>query len=139
MKSEVTKSIDEYIGRFPKDVQEILQKVRSTIQKEAPNASEKISYAMPTFELNGNLVHFAAYANHIGFYALPSGNLAFQKEISKYKNGKGSIQFPLKEPIPYDLIKKIVKFRVNENLEKYKKKNQKKKTTNLKKPISKTL
>ncbi|TGL15277.1 iron chaperone [Leptospira meyeri] len=126
MKSEVTKSIDEYIGRFPKDVQEILQKVRSTIQKEAPNASEKISYAMPTFVLNGNLVHFAAYANHIGFYALPSGNLAFQKEISKYKNGKGSIQFPLKEPIPYDLIKKIVKFRVNENLEKYKKKNQKK-------------
>ncbi|MCW7488263.1 iron chaperone [Leptospira meyeri] len=139
MKSEVTKSIDEYIGRFPKDVQEILQKVRSTIQKEAPNASEKISYAMPTFVLNGNLVHFAAYANHIGFYALPSGNLAFQKEISKYKNGKGSIQFPLNEPIPYDLIKKIVKFRVNENLEKYKKKNQKKKTTNLKKPISKTL
>ncbi|PJZ81450.1 iron chaperone [Leptospira meyeri] len=137
MKSEVTKSIDEYIGRFPKDVQEILQKVRSTIQKEAPNASEKISYAMPTFVLNGNLVHFAAYANHIGFYALPSGNLAFQKEISKYKNGKGSIQFPLNEPIPYDLIKKIVKFRVNENLEKYKKKNQKKKITNLKKPISK--
>lgn len=137
MKSEVAKSIDEYIGRFPKDVQDILQKVRSIIQKEAPEASEAISYAMPTFVQNGNLVHFAAYAKHIGFYALPSGNLAFQKEISKYKNGKGSIQFPLDEPIPYTLIKKIVKFRVNENLEKQKKKTQKKKTTNLKKPILK--
>ncbi|PJZ84370.1 iron chaperone [Leptospira harrisiae] len=137
MKSAIPKSIDEYIEKFPKDVQQILQKVRNTIQKEAPEATEAISYAMPTFVQNGNLVHFAAYAKHIGFYALPSGNIAFQKEISKYKNGKGSIQFPLDEPIPYALIKKIVKFRVNENGQKIKKKVQKKKTTKLKKPISK--
>lgn len=137
MKSKIPKSIDEYIENFPKDVQTILQKVRSTIQKEAPEAIEKISYAMPTFALNGNLVHFAAYAKHIGFYALPSGNLAFQKEISKYKFGKGSIQFPLDEPIPYVLIKKIVKFRVSENLQKAKKKTQKKKSTQPKKTISK--
>ncbi|MCW7468854.1 iron chaperone [Leptospira kanakyensis] len=138
MKStKIPKSIDEYIENFPKDVQIILQKIRSTIQKEAPEAKEIISYAMPTFALNGNLVHFAAYAKHIGFYALPSGNIAFQKEISKYKFGKGSIQFPLSEPIPYVLIKKIVKFRVAENLEKTKKKTQKKKTTHPKKTISK--
>ncbi|MBM9546161.1 DUF1801 domain-containing protein [Leptospira sp. 201903074] len=128
MKSKIPKSIDEYIENFPKEVQQILQKIRITIQKEVPEATEAISYAMPTFVLNKNLVHFAAYAKHIGFYALPSGNLAFQKEISKYKFGKGSIQFPLNEPIPYDLIKKIVKFRVTENLEKTKKKVQKKKS-----------
>lgn len=137
MKSKIPKSIDEYIENFPKDVQTILQKIRSTIQKEVPEATERISYAMPTFALNGNLVHFAAYAKHIGFYALPSGNLAFQKEISKYKFGKGSIQFPLDEPIPYVLIKKIVKFRVSENLQKAKKKTQKKKSTQPKKTISK--
>lgn len=135
MKSKIAKSIDEYIDNYPKEVQQILQKIRSTIQKEVPEATEAISYAMPTFVLNGNLVHFAAYAKHIGFYALPSGNLAFQKEISKYKFGKGSIQFPLNEPIPYDLIKKIVKFRVNENLKKPKKKITKKKSPDPKKEI----
>ncbi|MGE8721177.1 iron chaperone [Leptospira terpstrae] len=128
MNSKIPKSIDEYIKNFPNEVQQILQTIRSTIQKEVPEATETISYAMPTFVLNGTLVHFAAYAKHIGFYALPSGNIAFQKEISKYKFGKGSIQFPLNEPIPYGLIKKIVKFRVNENLEKTKKRIQKKKS-----------
>lgn len=128
MNSKIPKSIDEYIKNFPNEVQQILQTIRSTIQKEVPEATETISYAMPTFVLNGTLVHFAAYAKHIGFYALPSGNIAFQKEISKYKFGKGSIQFPLNEPIPYGLIKKIVKFRVNENSEKTKKRIQKKKS-----------
>ncbi len=138
MKSTKTpKSIDEYIENFPKETQTILQKIRMTIQKEAPNATETISYGIPTFVQNGNLVHFGAYAKHIGFYALPSGNIAFQKEISKYKFGKGSIQFPLNEPIPYPLIKKIIKFRISENLEKLKVKAQKKKSTPTKKTISK--
>lgn len=115
------KNIDEYIAGFPIEIQEILEQIRQTIKKAAPNAEEKISYAIPTFTLNGNLVHFAAFKNHIGFYALPSGNEAFQKELSIYKSGKGSIQFPLDKPIPLDLITKIVNFRVKENLEKTKK------------------
>lgn len=133
MKSKIPKSIDEYIENFPEETQIILQKIRKMIQKEVPEATEVISYAMPTFVLNGTLVHFAAYPKHIGFYALPSGNLAFQKEISKYKFGKGSIQFPLNEPIPYVLVKKIVKFRVSENLQKAKRMIQKKKLTRIKK------
>lgn len=109
------KTIDEYIALFPPDVQAILEKVRQTIRKAAPEAVEAISYQMPTFKLNGrNLVHFAAWKSHLGFYALPSGHAAFQKELSKYKGAKGSVQFPLDEPIPYDLIKKIVVFRVQE-------------------------
>ncbi len=109
------KNIDEYISTFPEDVQEILQKIRQTIQKAAPDAVEAISYRMPTFKLNGkNLVHFAAWKNHIGFYATPSGNEAFQKELSVYKGAKGSVQFPIDKPIPYDLIKKIALFRVHE-------------------------
>ena len=108
-------NIDEYIASFSEDIQKILQQVRKTIQKAAPEATEKISYAMPTFHLDGNLVHFAAFTNHIGFYALPSGNREFQEELSHYKIGKGSIQFPLNEPMPTALIEKIVKFRVQEN------------------------
>ena len=115
-------NIDEYIGTFPNDVQEILEKVRMTIQKAAPDATEKISYAMPAFEQNGIVVYFATFKNHIGLYALPSGHEAFQEELSQYKSGKGSVQFPLTKPMPYDLITKIVKFRVKENLEKVKKK-----------------
>lgn len=107
--------INEYIASFPPQVQKLLEQVRTTIQKAAPQAQEAISYAMPTFKLNGNLVYFAAFKNHIGFYALPSGNEAFQKELSKYKTGKGSIQFPLDEPLPLNLITKIVKFRIEEN------------------------
>jgi len=116
-------TIDEYIKTFPKDVQIILEKMRHTIREAAPDASEAISYQMPTFKLNGkNLVHFAAFKNHIGFYPIPSGIEAFKKELSPYKQGKGSVQFPLDKPIPFDLVTKIVKFRVKENLEKNKKK-----------------
>lgn len=107
-------SINEYIADFPENVAVILTKIRSCIKESAPNSEETISYNMPAFKQKKVLVYFAAYKNHIGFYALPSGNEAFQKEISKYKTGKGSIQFPLNQEIPYDLIKKIVVFRVRE-------------------------
>jgi uncharacterized protein YdhG (YjbR/CyaY superfamily) len=113
-------TIDEYIAIFPADIQAILQKVRATIRKSAPGAEEAIKYQMPTFVLNGNLVHFAAFKNHIGFYPVPTGIEKFKKELSVYKQGKGSVQFPLDKPIPYGLIGKIVKFRVKENLEKAK-------------------
>lgn len=111
-------NINEYIASFPENVQKLLEQIRNIIQKAAPEATETISYAMPTFKLNGILVHFAAFQNHIGFYALPSGNEAFQKELSAYKTGKGSIQFPVNEPLPESLITKIVKFRVQENMAK---------------------
>jgi uncharacterized protein YdhG (YjbR/CyaY superfamily) len=108
-------TIDAYVATLPKDVQVILEKIRQTIRKAAPGAVETISYQIPTFKLNGkNLVHFAAWKDHIGFYATPSGNAAFKKELSHYKVTKGSIQFPLEEPIPYDLVTKIVLFRVKE-------------------------
>jgi uncharacterized protein YdhG (YjbR/CyaY superfamily) len=116
--------MDEYVATLPKNVQGILEKIRQTIRKAAPGAVETISYQIPTFKLNGkNLVHFAAWKNHIGFYATPSGNAAFKKEISHYKVAKGSIQFPLEEPIPYDLVAKIVLFRVMESQVKKKTKN----------------
>lgn len=111
------KNIDEYIAGCPQDVQQVLEKIRMTIQKAAPQAEETISYQMPTFRLNGNLVHFAAFKNHIGFYPTPSGIDEFKNELSAYKSAKGSVQFPLDQPIPYGLITKIVKFRVKENLE----------------------
>jgi len=111
------KTIDAYIQTFPKDVQAILQKVRQTIQKAAPDAVETISYQMPTFKLNGKgLVYFAAYEKHIGFYPIPSGMKAFEKELASYKQGKGSAQFPIDQPIPYDLVRRIVVFRAKENL-----------------------
>ena len=110
------KNIDEYITGFPPDVQKILQKIRTTIHEAAPEATEKISYQMPTFFLKGNLVHFAGFEEHIGFYPVPTGIEKFKKELSVYKQGKGSVQFPLDQPMPYDLITKIVKFRVKENL-----------------------
>ncbi|MCK7528809.1 MAG: DUF1801 domain-containing protein [Ignavibacteriales bacterium] len=103
---------------FPKDIQAILEELRKTIREAAPEATETISYQMPTFRLNGNLVHFAAYENHIGFYPAPSGITAFKKELSVYKNAKGSVQFPINKPLPFDLITRIVQFRVIENLEK---------------------
>ncbi|MFA6128655.1 MAG: DUF1801 domain-containing protein [Bacteroidales bacterium] len=114
------KNIDEYIAGFPPDVQVILEKVRSIIREIVPEASEAISYQMPTFKLHGNLVHFAAFKNHIGFYPMPHGIDVFKEELSKYASGKGSVQFPLNQPIPYDIIAKIVKFRVAENLRKAK-------------------
>src|SRR5208282_2145757 len=111
-------TIDEYINTFPEDVHSILEKMRETIRKAAPEAVEAISYGIPTFKLNGNLVHFAAFRKHIGFYPTSSGIRAFKKEISTYKWSKGSVQFPIDKPIPYDLVKKIVRFRVKENLKK---------------------
>lgn len=110
-------SIDEYIATFPQNVQEILQELRSVIKDSAPDAEEKISYQMPTFFLKGNLVHFAAYKNHIGFYPAPSGIEKFKLELSKYEGAKGSVKFPIEQPLPLDLIKKIVEFRVLENLQ----------------------
>ena len=111
------RNIDEYIAGFPNDVQEILEKIRMTIKKAAPDAEETIKYQMPTFTLKGNLVHFAAFKKHIGFYPVPTGIEEFKNELSVYEGGKGSERFPLDKPIPFDLISKIVKFRVKENLE----------------------
>ena len=110
--------MDEYIATFPEGIQKILEEVRTTIKAAAPQAEEKISYQMPTFFLKGNLVHFAAHKNHIGFYPTPSGIQAFERELSIYESAKGSVQFPLDQPMPLDLISEIVKFRVAENLEK---------------------
>lgn len=108
-------TMDAYIASFPKEVQGILEQIRKTIRKAAPGAVEAISYQIPTFKLNGsNLVHFAAWKGHIGFYATPSGNVAFKKELARYKVAKGSIRFPLDESIPYDLVTKIAQFRVKE-------------------------
>jgi uncharacterized protein YdhG (YjbR/CyaY superfamily) len=112
------KDIDEYIAGFPEDIQDILEQIRATIKKAAPNAEETIKYSMPTFTLNGNLVYFAVFKNHIGFYPVPTGNETFKKELSAYKQGKGSVQFPLDKPMPLSLITKIVKLRVKKNLEK---------------------
>jgi uncharacterized protein YdhG (YjbR/CyaY superfamily) len=109
-------TIDEYISRFPKNIQDILQKLRETIHKSAPDAEEAISYQIPTFKLNGNLVHFAAFKDHIGFFPTSSGVAAFKKELLSYETSKGTIRFKLDKPIPYDLISKIVKYRVKENL-----------------------
>lgn len=114
--------ITEYIAAFPLETQKLLTEIREIIAKAAPDATEKISYAMPTFYLKGNLVHFAGYKNHIGFYPAASGITAFQKELSVYKNSKGAVQFPLDKPLPQDLISRIVKFRVEENLVAMKKK-----------------
>lgn len=109
-------AIDDYIAGFPKDVQVILENVRQAIKESAPQAEEAMRYGMPTFRLNGNLVHFAAHKNHIGFYPSPSGIEAFRKELAQYKTSKGAIQFPIDITVPLDLIKKIVKFRVKENI-----------------------
>lgn len=112
----IPKDIDEYIAGFPKDVQEIMQKIRATIKKAAPGIEETIAYKMPTFNLNGRyLVYFAGHKKHIGFYPAPIGIEEFKEEIAPYESGKGTLQFPLDEPIPYKLITKIVKFRVKEN------------------------
>jgi uncharacterized protein YdhG (YjbR/CyaY superfamily) len=113
-------SIDEYIKEQPSNVQKILEKMRQTIHKAAPTAEEAISYGLPTFKLNGNLVHFGGFKSHIGFYPAPEGIEAFKKELSQYKGGKGTIKFPLEKPIPYDLVTEIVKFRVKKNLQKKK-------------------
>jgi uncharacterized protein YdhG (YjbR/CyaY superfamily) len=110
-----SRTIDEYTENFPEDVRAVLNKIRQTISEASPEAEEAISYGMPTFKLNGNLVHFAAFRNHIGFYPTPSGINAFKKELARHKSAKGSVQFPLDRPIPYDLVRKIVLYRVKEN------------------------
>jgi uncharacterized protein YdhG (YjbR/CyaY superfamily) len=120
-------SIDEYIATFPEEIQKILEEVRATIKAAAPEAEEKISYQMPTFALEGNLVHFAAFKNHIGLYPTPSGTRAFKRELSIYQGAKGSIKFPIDKPLPLELIRKIVMFRVKENLERAEIKGKKKK------------
>src|SRR5215203_3160657 len=110
-------SIEEYIASFPEDVQKIMEQLRSTIKAAAPRAGEKISYNMPTFTLNGTyLVYFAGWKNHIAFYGAPRGNAEFKEDLSAYEAGQGTLKFPLDQPMPLDLIAKIVKFRVSENL-----------------------
>ncbi len=109
-------SIDTYIAQFPEEVQARLQQLRKTILKLAPGATEAMSYQIPTFKLNGNLVHFAAFKKHIGFYPGATGIAAFQDELAGYKSANGSVQFPMDQPLPLDLVKKIVKFRVAQNL-----------------------
>lgn len=111
------KNVDEYIAGFPMEIQQVLTQIRATVRSAAPAAEERISYAMPTYFLHGNLVHFAAFKNHIGFYPVPSGIEAFKEALSAYKGTKGSVQFPLDKPPPLDLIHKIVVFRVMENQE----------------------
>lgn len=120
-------SIDEYIASFPSEVQSILQQLRQTIRDLVPEATEKFSYQMPTFALHGNLVHFAAYKKHIGFYPAPSGIREFAQELSAYKGSKGAVQFPIDKPLPYELISRIVLFRAAENKEKANSKSKKKK------------
>ncbi len=113
------KTVDEYVKGFPKEVQHKLKLIRTAIQKAAPDAEESISYAMPAYKLNKKpLVYFAGYEKHIGFYATPSGHSKFSKELSKYKQGKGSVQFPLNKPLPLELIENIVKFKAKENIKK---------------------
>ncbi len=119
-------SIDEYIATFPEETQKILQEIRATIKTAAPEAEEKISYQMPTFYLNGNLIHFAAFKNHIGLYPTPSGTEEFKAQLSIYESGKGSIRLPIDQPMPLKLIGEIVRFRVSENKKKAEEKARKK-------------
>lgn len=116
--TDKTTSIDNYISKFPDEIQEILKKVRQVIKKEAPTAEETINYDIPTFVLNGNLVHFGGFKKHIGFYPTPSGITEFTNELSEYETAKGSVKFPYTKPIPYRLIGRITQFRVKEQLEK---------------------
>lgn len=108
------KNIDEYVAAFPRDVQEILKQIRTTIKKAAPDAKETIKYQIPTFVLNGNLVHFGAFKNHVGFYPTPSGIEEFKHELAEYEGAKGSVQFPIDKPMPLNLIERIVEFRAGE-------------------------
>lgn len=121
MNPNVPNTADEYIAGFPNEIQLILNQVRTTIKQAAPDAEESMSYGMPAYKLMGKpLVYFAGFKNHIGFYATPSGHTEFAKELSKYKQGKGSVQFPIDKPMPLELISLIVQFRVVENIEKAK-------------------
>ena len=117
----IPKDIDEYIRLFPDDIQALLQSLRQTIREAAPDAEETISYQMPAFKQNGMLVYFAAFKKHIGFYPTSSGIEAFKEELSAYEGSKGTVRFPIDKPLPLDLVRDIVKFRVRENLEKQRK------------------
>jgi uncharacterized protein YdhG (YjbR/CyaY superfamily) len=121
MKRKPAKNIDEYVARCPKEVQWLLMQMRRTIRRAAPQATERISYGIPTFFLNGNLVHFAAFKKHMGFYPTPSGIAAFQQELSPYKWSKGAVQFPMHKRLPLDLVSRMVKFRVIEQRSKSRK------------------
>ena len=118
-----SQEVTDYIANYPIAVQEVLEELRTTIKKAAPEAEELISYKMPAYKYYGVLVYFAAYKNHIGFYATPTGHKEFESDLAPYKQGKGSVQFPLNQPLPWPLITKIVKFRVKENLLKFQNKN----------------
>ncbi len=119
-------TIDEYIDTFPKDVQAVLEKIRQTIRKAAPGAEEVISYQIPAFKRHGYLVYFAGWKNHVSLYPVPKGDVVFKKEVFRYQTGKGTVQFPLDQPLPLGLIQKIVKYRLKENLEREKEKKEKK-------------
>lgn len=119
-KKKKIESVDDYINGFPPNVQKILNEIKQAIKKAAPNAEEAISYQIPTFKLNGNLVHFAVFKNHIGFYPGSKAINEFKKEIAAYKSSKGAVQFPLEKPMPLSLIKKIVDYRVKVNSQKVK-------------------
>ena len=136
MKAGGVESIDQYIEGFPSKVQKLLQKIRKTIQKAAPDAVEAISYQIPTFKLNGNLIHFAAFQKHIGVYPRPRVP-EFEEDLAGYEGGKGTVQFPLDEPIPYELITRITKFRVQKNVEAAAAKKGKKRAASKKKTASK--
>ncbi len=123
---KIHKRVDDYIADFPSEVQKTLRTIRATVRKAAPKAEESISYGMPAYKLDGPLVYFAAYKNHIGFYPTSSGVREFKSHLSKYKTSKGAIQFPIDQPAPIGLITKIVKCRVKENLAKAAKKKNKK-------------
>src|SRR2546426_9028409 len=118
MNRKIAKNFDEYLESFPKETQQLLGKMRLTIRRAAPKAKESISYGMPTFTLDGNRVYFAAFKNHIGFYPIPSGVEAFKKELARYRQGKGSVQFPIDEPLPLALVSRIVKFRMKQDASK---------------------
>jgi uncharacterized protein YdhG (YjbR/CyaY superfamily) len=118
MQTEPSKDIDDYIAGFPRDVQASLRKIRAIVRKAAPDVVETIKYRMPTFVLNGNLVHFAAFPKHIGFYPTPSAIQAFSAELEEYQSAKGSIQFPLDKPVPFSLVERMVAFRVKETRDK---------------------
>jgi uncharacterized protein YdhG (YjbR/CyaY superfamily) len=126
MKTATPKNINDYIAGFPRDFQEILQKIRTIIRDAAPDVEETIKYRMPTFVLHGNLVHFAGFQKHIGFYPTPSAIEAFRRELAAYESAKGSVQFPLNEPVPFTLIRKMVEFRVKETQQKMAAKKRKK-------------
>jgi uncharacterized protein YdhG (YjbR/CyaY superfamily) len=136
MKADHAKNIDEYIAGYPKNVQVLLKQVRETIRKSAPKAEESISYGIPAYKLDGMLIYFAGYKNHISVYPAPRGSVEFKEELESYEGGKGTVQFPLDKPIPFSLIKRIVKFRALDNKTRQLLKDEKKKKTPVKKKAS---